>query len=95
MTESEIFIIVCWGVVGGLLCGIINSNKGYDPGMGFLVGLFFGPILGTILLLVRKDNKKGLGLRKCPFCAEWIKKEASFCKYCHRDIPPANPPAAQ
>ena len=25
--------------------------------------------------------------RKCPFCAEWIKPEATVCKHCRKDLP--------
>jgi hypothetical protein len=26
-------------------------------------------------------------LRKCPFCAEMVKKEAKVCRFCQRDLP--------
>lgn len=28
--------------------------------------------------------------RKCPFCAEPVRKEAVKCKHCHSDLPPLN-----
>jgi len=28
------------------------------------------------------------GMKKCPFCAELVKKEAVVCKHCKRDLPP-------
>jgi hypothetical protein len=29
-----------------------------------------------------------VGKKKCPFCAEWIKREAKVCKECHKEQPP-------
>jgi uncharacterized membrane protein YeaQ/YmgE (transglycosylase-associated protein family) len=27
--------------------------------------------------------------RECPYCAEWIKIKAIVCRYCNREVPPA------
>ena len=35
-----------------------------------------------------------LGTRKCPYCAEAIKREATVCRFCNRDLVPAENTAA-
>ncbi|MEY9590845.1 hypothetical protein ABIA06_003136 [Bradyrhizobium yuanmingense] len=37
---------------------------------------------------VRFDEVDGDRARKCPFCAEYIKREAIVCKHCGRDLVP-------
>jgi hypothetical protein len=50
--------------------------------------MLLGPAFVWLLLLAN-DDKDALGLKKCPHCAEWVKKEAKVCKFCHKDLAPA------
>ncbi len=33
-------------------------------------------------------QRRSWGLRKCPYCSNWIMKEADVCKFCGKDLPP-------
>lgn len=74
-----------------LVCGVgaaaIAASKGRNF-IGWLAcGLLLGPIAILIVGFMAKAGPDKSTLRKCPFCAETILKEAVVCKHCGREIP--------
>jgi hypothetical protein len=79
---------------------IIASKKGRSGLRWFVVSLFFSPIIAGIVVACLPSLKEELeqkalaegGMRKCPFCAELVKQEATLCRYCHSELPPFSAP---
>lgn len=70
---------VVW-VLFGILVGMTAANKqGFGLATGALGGLLLGPF-SVLMFFVSGDR------RKCPDCAEWVKKEARICPHCKSDL---------
>jgi len=65
----------------GLIAAAISSNKGKGSVHGFIYGMLLGPI--GILWVIISTGK----IKKCPFCKEFIKRDAVVCPMCQRDQP--------
>jgi len=85
-----LIIWIAFGIVGGL----IAESKGNSSFWGFILGVLLGPI-GLLISLFTSENeemkekRKGNTL-KCPYCANYIKKEATVCKHCGRKLESSN-----
>ena len=72
----------------GVIPALIARSKGRDFFPWWIYGaLFF--IIALIHSIVIKSNdqaKLNEGLKRCPYCAEFIKAEAKVCRYCGKNF---------
>lgn len=81
-----VFFLAC--MVGGPFLVIASTSAG-ATGMGAGFSAFLAPVVAMVTALSAKNSEelaiaKGShgDFKKCPFCAESIRREALKCKHC-------------
>lgn len=87
-------VVLCIWLPLCLLVGVWAGNWGRSGAAYFFGALLCSPLLAAIALLVEGKNLKVVeknavasgDQKKCPFCAELIKREAIKCRHCGSDL---------
>ena len=88
-----VWFFVLW-IGSAIVASRLSEEKGQGGGIGAFLGLVLGP-LGLLIIALTADNPEGLqrvairkGIRPCPACAEFIRREARKCRYCFEEVEP-------
>lgn len=71
-------------IIAGIVGSIIARGKGHSQLLWFILCAIV-PLLIIVILILPPQESKGY-TKKCPFCAEIIKKDAIVCKYCGNNV---------
>ena len=77
-------MLLIWTIFGALVGALAAQRKGFSMVLGILGGMLLGPL--ALLMLFVTGVGGGDARRKCPFCAEWVKAEATICRHCHKGL---------
>ncbi|GHS94824.1 hypothetical protein AGMMS50276_08420 [Synergistales bacterium] len=81
---EEFIVPLIVGAIIGFIPATIARKKGED----FFTWWLFGALLFIVALpwaLIMSPHE-GKYIKKCPYCAQFIKREAVLCQYCGRDL---------
>ena len=79
-------VFLTWAILGALIGVAASQRKGFSLATGIIGGVLLGPL--AFLMFFISGLSRGDTNKKCPFCAEFIKADATVCKHCHKDLTP-------
>lgn len=85
----DILLWILVFVFSFVLSGVLAARRGRSV-IGFLlISLLLSPLISIVVVLLVGKSEKGMerkalanGYKKCPACAELVRREAKICKHC-------------
>lgn len=76
--------LIGFWITCGIAAAVVAGTKGNSGCAWFFIGLLLGPI--GLVLSFAVGGSAGEKFRKCPMCAELIRREAVRCRWCGSDV---------
>jgi hypothetical protein len=82
-------VLIIQGIIFGGFCSFIASQKNRNSSNWFYLGFLFSILAVLALIAIPKENiaDEPDAIRLCPYCAEQVKAQATFCRFCQKDLP--------
>ncbi|MBA1179535.1 hypothetical protein G7008_03360 [Pseudomonas psychrotolerans] len=77
------------------LAAWMAAKRGRSIILYLMMAVIFSPLVSILVLLVAGKSETGMeqkalsnGFKRCPACAELVRREAKICKHCGTDLGP-------
>lgn len=94
-------VIVIWFALS-IMAGVVAGNKGRSGVGFFMLSVFLSPLIGLLgawiarpAVEIEKEKAQtgnSAEYKRCPMCAETIKRAALKCRYCGADLAQSDVP---
>ncbi len=100
--QENLYVVLFFWFWCGAIAAYIAAGKSRNVFLWFALGFAF-PVLGVIVIVLMEPPLKAVeesgkrtavslgesaDFRKCPYCAEAIRKEAIKCRHCQSEVAP-------